>query len=65
MLLLQRTLEELSRGSHTVVERVQAVLAALHQASKGTQACINAASTVSGIIGDLNTTILFATAGTF
>ncbi|XP_050529249.1 talin-1-like isoform X2 [Daktulosphaira vitifoliae] len=32
--------------------------------SRGTQACINAASTVSGIIGDLDTTILFATAGT-
>lgn len=32
--------------------------------SKGTQACINAASTVSGIIADLDTTILFASAGT-
>ncbi|XP_050426886.1 talin-1-like isoform X2 [Adelges cooleyi] len=32
--------------------------------ARGTQACINAASTVSGIIGDLDTTILFATAGT-
>lgn len=31
--------------------------------SKGTQACINAANTVSGIIGDLDTTILFATSG--
>ncbi|KAK3096284.1 hypothetical protein FSP39_025308 [Pinctada imbricata] len=32
--------------------------------SRGTQACINAASTVSGIIADLDTTIMFATAGT-
>ncbi|VVC41903.1 FERM conserved site,Vinculin/alpha-catenin,PH domain-like,IRS-type PTB domain,Talin, central,Ubiquitin- [Cinara cedri] len=32
--------------------------------TRGNQACINAASTVSGIIGDLDTTILFATAGT-
>lgn len=32
--------------------------------TRGTQACVNAASTVSGIIGDLDTTILFATAGT-
>lgn len=40
------------------------VLAALQAGSRGTQACINAASTVSGIIGDLDTTILFATAGT-
>uniref|UniRef100_A0A915B5P5 FERM domain-containing protein n=1 Tax=Parascaris univalens TaxID=6257 RepID=A0A915B5P5_PARUN len=59
----QRLLDDLSRGSRTVVERVQEVLAALHEGSKGTQACINAANTVSGIIGDLDTTILFATAG--
>ncbi|CAL7950201.1 unnamed protein product [Xylocopa violacea] len=45
-------------------EKVSQVLAALQAGSKGTQACINAASTVSGIIGDLDTTIMFATAGT-
>ena len=39
-------------------------MAALQAGSRGTQACINAASTVSGIIGDLDTTIMFATAGT-
>lgn len=44
--------------------QVSNVLAALQSGSKGTQACINAASTVSGIIGDLDTTIMFATAGT-
>lgn len=38
-------------------------MAALHEGSRGTQACINAANTVSGIIGDLDTTILFATSG--
>jgi len=43
---------------------VSQVLAALQAGSRGTQACINAASTVSGIIGDLDTTIMFATAGT-
>uniref|UniRef100_A0A8R1TSD6 FERM domain-containing protein n=1 Tax=Onchocerca volvulus TaxID=6282 RepID=A0A8R1TSD6_ONCVO len=59
----QRILDDLSRGSQTVVERVQEVLAALHEGSRGTQACINAANTVSGIIGDLDTTIMFATAG--
>ncbi|VDN86896.1 unnamed protein product [Brugia pahangi] len=58
-----RVLDDLSRGSQTVVERVQEVLAALHEGSRGTQACINAANTVSGIIGDLDTTIMFATAG--
>lgn len=40
------------------------VLSALQAGSRGTQACINAASTVSGIIGDLDTTIMFASAGT-
>ena len=40
------------------------MLAALQSGARGTQACINAASTVSGIIGDLDTTIMFATAGT-
>ncbi|VDN06084.1 unnamed protein product [Thelazia callipaeda] len=59
----QRILDDLSRGSRSVVERVQEVLAALHEGSRGTQACINAANTVSGIIGDLDTTIMFATAG--
>jgi len=42
---------------------VSNVLLALQVGSRGTQACINAASTVSGIIGDLDTTIMFATAG--
>lgn len=37
---------------------------AFQAGSRGTQACINAASTVSGIIADLDTTILFASAGT-
>ncbi|XP_072517267.1 talin-2a isoform X2 [Salminus brasiliensis] len=32
--------------------------------NKGTQACITAASAVSGIIADLDTTIMFASAGT-
>lgn len=40
------------------------MMAALQDSSRGTQACINAASVVSGIIGDLDTTIMFATAGT-
>ncbi|OQR67172.1 talin-2-like [Tropilaelaps mercedesae] len=44
-------------------EGVSHILAALKAGSRGTQACINAASTVSGIIGDLDTTIMFATAG--
>ncbi|EPB69163.1 I/LWEQ domain protein, partial [Ancylostoma ceylanicum] len=61
--LFQRTHRELTDNSRVVVERVNEVLASLHEGSKGTQACINAANTVSGIIGDLDTTILFATSG--
>jgi talin len=48
----------------TSIFQVSYVLAALQAGSRGTQACINAASTISGIIGDLDTTIMFATAGT-
>ncbi|XP_043256416.1 talin-1 isoform X4 [Colletes gigas] len=55
---------EVAEHSKIVTEKVSQVLAALQAGSRGTQACINAASTVSGIIGDLDTTIMFATAGT-
>lgn len=55
---------EISEHSRSVCEKVSQVLAALQAGSRGTQACINAATTVSGIIGDLDTTIMFATAGT-
>lgn len=55
---------DISRGARDVSEKVSQILAALQAGSRGTQACINAASTVSGIIGDLDTTIMFATAGT-
>lgn len=55
---------DISERTRTVNEKVSQVLATLQSGSRGTQACINAASTVSGIIGDLDTTIMFATAGT-
>ncbi|KZS21620.1 Talin-2 [Daphnia magna] len=58
------TQRDLSDAARLVGEKASQVLAALQASSRGTQACINAASTVSGIIGDLDTTILFATAGT-
>ncbi|XP_025831317.1 talin-2 isoform X1 [Agrilus planipennis] len=57
------TLKELGEYSRIISEKVSRVLALLQSGSRGTQACINAASTVSGIIGDLDTTIMFATAG--
>lgn len=55
---------DVTEASKKVSEKVSHILAALQAGSRGTQACINAASTVSGIIGDLDTTIMFATAGT-
>ena len=48
----------------TSLSQVSHVLAALQAGNRGTQACITAASAVSGIIADLDTTIMFATAGT-
>ncbi|BFZ14072.1 hypothetical protein BsWGS_17114 [Bradybaena similaris] len=58
------TQQELTEHAKNVQEKVSYVLAALQAGSRGTQACIHAASTVSGIIGDLDTTIMFAAAGT-
>lgn len=45
-------------------EQVSYVLATLQAGSVGTQECINAISTLNGIIGDLETTVMFAEAGT-
>ncbi|XP_071788038.1 talin-1-like isoform X4 [Asterias amurensis] len=56
--------KDLVDNARNVVEKCNFVMAALQAGSSGTQACINAASTVSGIIGDLDTTIMFASAGT-
>uniref|UniRef100_A0A7N8YJP8 Talin 2 n=1 Tax=Mastacembelus armatus TaxID=205130 RepID=A0A7N8YJP8_9TELE len=55
---------ELIECARTVTEKVSLVLSALQAGNKGTQACITAASAVSGIIADLDTTIMFASAGT-
>lgn len=51
-------------GHPPCTPQVSHVLAALQAGNRGTQACITAASAVSGIIADLDTTIMFATAGT-
>ncbi|KAM4689922.1 talin-1-like, partial [Rhinophrynus dorsalis] len=58
------TKKELIDSARRVSEKVSHVLAALQAGNRGTQACITAASAVSGIIADLDTTIMFATAGT-
>uniref|UniRef100_A0A672PQ11 Talin 2 n=1 Tax=Sinocyclocheilus grahami TaxID=75366 RepID=A0A672PQ11_SINGR len=58
------TKRELIEYARAVTEKVSMVLSALQAGNKGTQACITAASSVSGIIADLDTTIMFASAGT-
>lgn len=50
--------------SPVLCPQVSLVLSALQAGNKGTQACITAANAVSGIIADLDTTIMFASAGT-
>ncbi|XP_077954056.1 talin-2-like isoform X4 [Gasterosteus aculeatus] len=55
---------ELIECARAVTEKVSLVLSALQAGNKGTQACITAASAVSGVIADLDTTIMFASAGT-
>merc|ERR1719225_2408037 len=57
-------LRDVSESARSVGEKCSYVLSALSAASSGTHALEVAANTVSGIIGDLDTTIMFATAGT-
>ena len=47
-----------------VNKRMLHLLHSFQTSVKGTQACINADNSVNGIIADLNTVIMFATAGT-
>jgi len=57
-------LRDLSDSARNVGERCINVLSSLNAMAKGTHALENAANTVSGILSDLDTTIMFATAGT-
>jgi talin len=50
--------------SRKAIENVSEVMLTVQSGSRGTQACINAAGAIDGIIADLDTTIMFATAGT-
>lgn len=54
---------ELTDSARNVSEKCSYVLAAFQAGSRGTQACIMAANSVQGIIGDIDTTILFANSG--
>jgi len=44
--------------------QISEVVTTLQTGSRGTQACINAAGTIDGVIADLETTVMFASAGT-
>ena len=56
-------LRDVSDRARHVGEKCANVLSSLNAIARGTHALENAANTVSGIIGDLDTTIMFATAG--
>ncbi|KAJ4445576.1 hypothetical protein ANN_12257 [Periplaneta americana] len=56
--------KEVADSARHVSQKVSQVLVALQAGSRGTQACINASGTVSGIIGDLDATVMVAMAGT-
>jgi len=57
-------LRDVSETARKVGEKCSNVLSSLNALARGTHALENAANTVSGILGDLDTTIMFATAGT-
>ena len=46
------------------VQQVSRVLKALQAGSRGTQACLDAIEELKGIVGDIETTTMFASAGT-
>jgi len=46
------------------VLQISEVVLTIQTGSRGTQACINAAETIDGVIADLETTVMFAAAGT-
>jgi talin len=54
---------ELAETAKACTRNVNGVLAALQAGSRGTQACLTAASAVDGVMLDLETTAMFAAAG--
>ncbi|CDS39815.1 talin [Echinococcus multilocularis] len=57
-------LRSLDFSAGAMNDRLRELIALLEMQGPGTQACLQGASTVSGIIADLDTTILFASSGT-
>ncbi|KAL5104483.1 Talin-1 [Taenia crassiceps] len=57
-------LRSLDFSAGAMNDRLRELITLLEAQGPGTQACLQGASTVSGIIADLDTTILFASSGT-
>lgn len=55
--------QKLGAGVKDVTQSVSKVVAAIKEGSKGLQICLTAIETIDEIIGDLDTAIVFATAG--
>ncbi|XP_076808289.1 talin-2-like isoform X3 [Clavelina lepadiformis] len=55
--------KQLSDAGRNIKEKVSYVMSSLQQGGRGTQACINAHTQVQGIIGDLDTTLMFVSSG--
>ena len=53
----------LGDSARRVAQSMAEILASVQAASRGTEACINAVSNISGISADLDTTIMFANTG--
>ncbi|CAH8450100.1 unnamed protein product [Schistosoma turkestanicum] len=59
-----KNIAELDRRAEFLDSKLRNLINLLETHGPGTQACLQSASTVSGIISDLDTTILFASSGT-
>lgn len=55
--------QEFTQQARSVVRQVNTVMQQLQQGSRGTQACINASNAVEDTLTDLETTLMFASAG--
>ncbi|XP_018648608.1 putative talin 2 [Schistosoma mansoni] len=64
LLTRNKSIVELDRRAEFLDSKLRNLINLLEIHGPGTQACLQSASTVSGIISDLDTTILFASSGT-
>ncbi|EDV28944.1 uncharacterized protein TRIADDRAFT_19795, partial [Trichoplax adhaerens] len=55
---------KLADSARSLAENVSYLMAAMQSGSRGTQACIDGCTILSGLIGDLSTYSMFASAGT-